>query len=494
MQKQHIYQETDAKRFALLCAFVVLLAWLAQGCAVGQNYKRPVINSPANFRNAPTVSTNSLADLQWWEVYQDETLSGLIRTALTNHHDLRIAITRVEQARAVAKQAKAQFLPQAGYEGDVSRGRNEFLGGPNPAGPTGARTGDAVFAALSASWEIDLWGRIRRLNESARSQFLATEEARRGVRLSLVAEVAQAYFELLELDRRLQIVNRSTESFKESERIFNQRFEAGGASKLDTSRAEAARASTAANVPDIERQIALKENQLSVLLGQNPGPIVHTAKLEEQVMPPDVPAGLPSGLLERRPDIRQAEQNLRSANAQVGVSVAEFFPRIGITTFMGKVSPELSAFTAGTANAWSALGTISGPLFQGGALVGQYREAKANHEEARLRYEQTALNAFREVADSLVTREKLEAIRLEQERAVKAYEQAVQLSMQRYTDGKAAYFEVLEAQQQLFPAENSLARTNLNRLLVIVQLYKALGGGWESDTSGKERADARFTK
>lgn len=494
MQKKYSNRSGAKVRFSGWIAATVCAAYLTPGCAVGPRYQRPNIDSPSNFRSAPaTVSTNSLADVQWWELYRDKTLSGLIRTALTNNHDLRIAVTRVEQSRAVAKQAKAQLLPHAGYEGDISRGRNEFLGSPNPAGPTGARTGDAAFAALSASWEVDLWGRIRRLNESARASFLATEEARRGVRISLVAEVAQAYFELLELDLRLQIAIRTTESFKESSRIFSQRFNAGGASKLDTSRAEAALASTAANVPDIERQILLKENQLSVLLGQNPGPIVHTSKLEEQILPPEVPAGLPSALLERRPDIRQAEQNLRSANAQVGVSVAEFFPKIGITTFMGKVSPELSAFSAGTANTWSALGSVSGPLFQGGALVGQYREAKAKCEEARLRYEQIALTAFRDVADSLVTREKLEGIRSEQERAVKAYTQAVQLSMQRYTDGKAAYFEVLEAQQQLLPAENSLARTDLNRLLVIVQLYKALGGGWLDDAS-TQRVEPRSAR
>lgn len=478
-------QKQQSKRFGLngpwekVLAVVGCITWLTQGCAVGPNYKRPGVNSPENFRNAPAdVSTNSLADLRWWELYKDETLKALIRTALTNNHDLRIAAARVEQSRAVAKQARAQFLPRVGYEGDLSRGRNEFLGTPNPAG-SGAHTGDSVYAALSASWEIDLWGRIRRLNESARASYLATEEARRGIRLSLIAEVASGYFELLELDRRLEIARRTTESFRESARIFNQRLEAGGASRLDTSRAQAALASTAANLPDIERQIVLKENLLSVLLGQNPSAITHTRKLEEQAIPPEVPAGLPSVLLERRPDIRQAEHDLQSANAQVGVSVAEFFPKIGITTFMGRVSPELSAFTAGTANAWSALGTVSGPLFQGGALVGQYRESKAKYGEARIRYEQSALNAFREVADSLVTREKLELIRSEQERAVHAYEQAVQLSMQRYVDGKAAYFEVLEAQQQLFPAENSLARTELNRRIVIVQLYKALGGGWD---------------
>jgi outer membrane protein, multidrug efflux system len=480
MNEQQSNRNAMKTRLAVVLASVGGAALLLPGCAVGPNYKRPTIHSPTNFRNASAdPSTNTLADVQWWELYKDETLNSLIRTALTNNHDLRIAIARVEQSRAIAGQAKAQFVPRVGYEGSASRGRNEFLGSANPPGPAGARTGDAAYGALNATWEIDLWGRIRRLNESARASFLASEEARRGVKLSLVAEVAQAYFELLELERRLQIANRTTDSFKESARIFSQRFEAGGASKLDTARAEAALASTAANVPDIERQIVIKENQISVLLGQNPGPITHNAKLDDQVLPPEVPAGLPSALLERRPDIRQAEQSLRSANAQIGVSVAEFFPKIGITTFMGKVSPELSAFTAGSANAWSAAASLSGPIFQGGALMGQYREAKAKREEARLRYEQTALNAFRDVADTLVTREKLEAIRTEQARAVKAYEQAVQLSLQRYTDGKAAYFEVLEAQQQLFPAENSLARTELNQLLVIVQLYKALGGGWE---------------
>lgn len=480
MEQEHFHRTKPRPGAVNVFAGAAGLAWLAYGCAVGPDYQRPTIHAPSQFRNgADGVSTNSLAELPWWDLYRDPVLSSLIRTALTNNHDLRIAVARVEQARSVASQAKAQLLPQVGYQGDLSRGRNEFLGNPNPAGPRGAHTGDAVFAALGASWEVDLWGRIRRLNESARASFLASEEARRGVQLSLVAQVAQAYFELLELDSRLEIAKRTTESFQESARIFNQRYEAGGASKLDTSRAEAALASTSANVPDIERQIVLKENQISVLLGLNPGPIARSANLKDEILPPDVPMGLPSALLERRPDLRQAEQNARAAKAQVGVSVAEFFPRIGLTTFMGKVSPELSAFSGGTANAWSAASTLSGPLFQGGALVGQYREARAKHQEAIIRYEQTALNAFQEVAGALVTREKLEQIRLDQERAVKAYQQAVQLSTQRYTDGKAAYYEVLEAQQQLFPAENALAQTDLNQLLVIVQLYKALGGGWQ---------------
>lgn len=471
-------------RFAtgVLGAFLVLT-----GCAVGPNYQRPTVSAPETFPHAsPSSSTRSLAETQWWEIFQDPTLAALIRRALTNNFDARIAIARVEEARHVAAQARSQLVPSVGYQGQLSRGRNGFLGNPNPAGPAGAHTGESVFAALSASWEIDLWGRLRRLNESAKASYLATEEARRTVSLSLVSAVAQAYFELLELDRLHEIARRTTQSFRESERVFRERFEAGSASRLDTARAEAAVASTAANVPDLERQTVLKEHELSLLLGQYPGPIERPAPLGVQQMPPEIPTGLPSTLLERRTDVREAEQYLRAANAQIGASVADFLPKLGITTFMGKVSPELSAFTAGTANAWSAAASLSGPMFQGGALIGRYREAKAKRDAAALQYQKTALNAFKEVADALVTREKLAGIRFEQERAVQAYNDAVSLSRQRYTDGKASYFEVLEAQQQLFPAENSLARTELNQLLVVVQLYKALGGGWEHPTADRQ--------
>ena len=223
----------------------------------------------------------------------------------------------------------------------------------------------------------------------------------------------------------------------------------------------------------------LKENQINVLLGRNPGPVERNATLLEQASPPEIPAGLPSALLERRPDIRQAEQNLRAANAQIGVAMANFFPQIGLTTLFGKVSPELSAFTAGTANLWAVAGTMTGPLFQGGTLVAQYRQAKAVWEEAKLTYEQTALNAFQEVSNALISRQKLAAARAQQARAVRAYEEAVQVSIKRYVSGKASYYEILQNQQNLFPAETTLARTELNQLLAIVQLYKALGGGWQ---------------
>jgi len=461
--------------------FVIGVGCLAffSGCAVGPNYKRPLVDSPGNFRSAPpVVNTNSFADLPWWDVYRDATLKALINAALTNNYDVRIAATRVEQARAISAQARSQFFPSVNYGGAVSRGRNEFLGSANP---NGGDTGDAAFAALSAAWEIDLWGRIRRLNESGRAQFLATEEARRGVMLSLVSDVALAYFELLELDLQLQIARRTAVAFEETLRIFNQRLEGGVASRLDTSRAEGALATTAAQVPEVERQIALKENQINVLLGRNPGPVARNTTLLQQAMPPEVPAGLPSALLERRPDILAAEQNLRSANALVGVSVAEFFPKIGLTTLLGKVSPEVSAFTGGGANAWSIAATAAGPLFQGGALRAQYRQAKAFWEQTKLEYEQKTLSALQEVSNALVSREKYAAARVQFDLGVTAYQEAVKLSIQRYLSGKASYFEVLEAQQLLFPAENSLARAELNQLLAIVQLYKSLGGGWNLD-------------
>jgi multidrug efflux system outer membrane protein len=234
-------------------------------------------------------------------------------------------------------------------------------------------------------------------------------------------------------------------------------------------------------VPEVERQIALKENQINVLLGRNPGPVARTSTLLQQAMPPEVPAGLPSALLERRPDILAAEQNLRSANALVGVSVAEFFPKLGLTALLGKVSPEISAFTAGTANAWSIAATAAGPLFQGGALRAQYRQSQAFWEQTKLEYEQTILGALQEVSNALVSREKYAVSRVQFDLGVTAYQAAVKLSTERYLAGKASYFEVLEAQQLLFPAENALARAELSQLLALVQLYKSLGGGWNLD-------------
>ena len=291
---------------------------------------------------------------------------------------------------------------------------------------------------------------------------------------------------MLELDKELEIASRTTNSFTESLRIFGRRVQGGTASALEASRAEAALADATAAIPAILDEISSTENQLGLLLGRVPGPIERSGLSLANMMTPDVPAGLPSSLLERRPDVREAEQLLRSANAQIGQSVAEFFPKIGLTALLGRVSPELSAFTLGSANAWGVAANASGPLFEGGRLVGQYRQAKAARDEAVLTYKQIALSALRDVSDALISRERLGEGRQQRARQVTALETAVKLSSERYVAGKASYYEVLEAQQQLFPAELSLARTERDELLAVVSLYKALGGGWEDEARGKQ--------
>jgi multidrug efflux system outer membrane protein len=474
----------DDVRRGILAA-VVSATLMLSGCAVGPNYVRPKVNAPADFRGAEGATQQaSYADLPWWEVFKDEQLKTLIKTALANNYDLAVAVSRVEQARQLANVARAQYFPAVGYSVGASDGKNEFLGSVIP----GPGTTKGAFLALgSAAWEADIWGRIRRLNESARAQYLSTEEARRGVMLTLTSDVAQAYFELLGLELQLQIAKDTTTSFSDTLKLFTQRYEGGVASKLDTSRAEAAQAAAAAAIPEFERQIALKENQISVLLGANPQSIVHTVKLLDEVVPPDIPVGLPSALLERRPDVLAAEQQVRAANAQVGVAIANFFPQFGLTALVGQASTPLSQLTAGTANVWSVAGNFAGPIYEGGALRAQKRQAVAAWQQSKLQYEQTALNAFTDVSNALLSRLKFELIRAEQARSVAAYQEAVTVSLQRYNAGKASYFEVLDAQLQLYPEQNALAQTELNRRVIFVQLYLALGGGWnlkDSDWMG----------
>jgi outer membrane protein, multidrug efflux system len=465
----------ETRRIARALTAISLLALSA--CSVGPNYKRPPVAAPAVFRGQEGAAEQaSIADLPWWEVFRDPSLADLIKTALTNNYDLREAVQRIEQARAVGVQVRSAFFPQVGYEGDASRGKNAIAG--RPASTLG-KTVDAFAGLLNASWEIDLWGRIRRSDEAARAQILASEEAKRGVMLSLVSDVAQAYFELLELDLQLEIARRTTESFRDSLDIFRRRLEGGVASRLETARAAASLAQTAATVPNLERLIVLKENQINLLLGREPAPVTRGLPLTAQSSPPEIPAGLPSDLLERRPDVRQAEQNLVAANARIGVAVADFFPRLDLTGLLGFASPALSSITSGRNRVWSAAASLAGPIFQGGRLVGQYRQFEAEWEETRLRYEQTAINAFHEVSNALVSRQKLIDVRTEQAIAVESLRESVSVSTQRYIAGLSSYFEVLEAQQQLFPAENSLAQTQLEQLVAIVDLYRALGGGWK---------------
>jgi multidrug efflux system outer membrane protein len=421
------------------------------------------------------TGTNSFANLPWWQVFHDDTLQNLIRTALTNNYDVRIAVTRVAQARAAAAEARSQFFPQLNYEGFAGAGKNVSDNLPSPTGAEGNLFGGDA----NASWEIDLWGRIRRLNESARAQFLASKEARRDVTISLVAQVAQAYFQLLALDQQLAIARQSTNSYGESLKLFDEQLRGGVASKLETSSAEALMDSAAAMIPELEQQTALQENQLSVLLGQNPAAILRGKVSLEKQMPPEIPAGLPSALLERRPDIREAEQQLRSANAQIGVAKANFFPQLNLTGLFGKASTELSTFASGGEAAWSIAAGLTGPLFHGGQIRAQYAQARAARDQAALQYQAAVLNALQEVSSALISRETFARARVQQARAVDAYQEAVKISLERYRLGSVAYDVVLQEQQLLFPAENSLVQVQLNQLLAVVQLYRALGGGWE---------------
>ncbi len=471
----------------LLCVTTLSLA----GCAVGPNYKRPPVNAPTGFRDvAEQASSNSLADLSWWSVFKDPNLQNLVRIALTNNFDLRITLARVDQARALQAQARSQFLPQVGYVGEANRGRNEFLDTPTP---NGGQTKSSFLGGFNALWEIDLWGRVRRMNEAARANLMATQEGHRAIMISIVSGVAKAYFELLELDDQLAIAERTRDSYKHTYKLFDDQHAGGLASKLELSRAKLALASVSANIPEIERQIALKENEINALLGRNPGPVPRTSTLSTQEMPLEIPVGLPSTLLERRPDVRAAEQQVRAANAGIGVAVGDFLPRIGLTTFYGGTSTELHNLVSSGANVWSAAASAAGPLFTGGRLTGRYREAKAVCEEAKLQYQDTALNAFREVSDALISRRRFDEERAEQTEAVNAGRDAVAVATDRYQEGKASYYEVLEAQQQLFPAENALSQIEVERRLAVVQLYKALGGGWSLKNSDWLGANAQIS-
>jgi multidrug efflux system outer membrane protein len=467
-------------RFFRITLFWVIGVWMIiAGCAVGPNYKRPQTGVPPAFRDQLDSSTNSLGDLPWSNVFQDDSLQNLIRTALTNNYDLRIAVTRVEQAQAIAAEARSQFFPQVTYQGLAERGKNAANGFPTAT----RHTTNDFFAVANASWEIDLWGRIRRLNEAARAQFLASREAQRDVRISIISQTAQAYFQLLALDADLRIAEDATNAFSQTLKLFNDQLRYGVASRLETSAAQANEATAAAEIPELKRQIVVQEDEINVLLGKYLGPVRREDSSLEKLSIPDVPVGLPSALLERRPDIREAEQELRAANAQIGVVVASFFPQLSLTGMFGQVSPELSMFTGGAANAWSVAAGVTGPLFQGGQLTAQYRQAKAAREQFRLQYEQIVLNGFREVSDALLSHQYYAEERLANEQAVAAYKDAVDVAIQRFRLGQASYYEVLQEQQQLYPAEDALVATGLNQFLSMVQLYQALGGGWDSKDS-----------
>ncbi len=458
------------KKLAATLVGLVLLA----GCAVGPNYKQPPVTVPDQYREVqgPPAPAASLADQPWWEVFHDPKLQELIDEALASGYDVQLAAWRVEEARARAGIARSEFWPQIFYGGQWSRGQQSSF-----APPFTHTTQDLHSVNVNFGWEVDLWGRVRRSNEAAKAQYLASEEARKGVMLSLVSEVAVTYFQLRELDEELAISKNTVDAFQQTFDLFQRKLNEGAASALQTSYASAARYQVASQIPDIERQIEATENQLNFLLGRNPASIPRGLDLASQPMPPDVPAGLPSTLLQRRPDVRQAEQQLISANALVGVATANFFPTISLTGLFGGVSPEVSnLFPEG--RTWSIAAGLFGPLFQGGRLISQYDVAYAQWQQSRVAYEQTVTGAFSETTTVLYAREKLASSVAELERTVGDYREMVRLTNLRYDSGLSNYFEVLYAMQQLYPAEIVLARQRLNLLVDYVNIYKALGGGW----------------
>jgi len=443
---------------------------------MGPNYKRPQVAAPEQFRGVPKpADPASLADRPWWEIFADPNLQALIDEALAEGFDVRIAAARVEQNRSNAGIARSGLFPQVGGTGQWQRGRESTYTYPYGQKPVS----EGYSAQFQLSWELDVWGRLRRLNEAGRAKYLGSIEAQRGVLLSLVADVASGYYTLCELDKELEIAKDTQRAYQSIYDLFNLQLQGGTASALQTASAEGALGSVAASVPSLEAQISAQENLLSVLLGRMPGPIIRSKLPSLVELPLEVPAGLPSALLERRPDILEAEQALVAANANIGASKASMFPTLSLTGIFGGVSPQVNDLF-GRGQTWSIVPGLFQPIFYGGKFWFQVQAAKAIYGESLAQYEQAVTAAFGETATALVTHLKLVEAEKQQARSVAAYAEAVRVSNQRYTAGLSSYYEVLEAQQDLYPAQVTLAKLRFQRLNNFVTLYKALGGGWQN--------------
>ncbi|MGE0193867.1 MAG: efflux transporter outer membrane subunit [Planctomycetota bacterium] len=464
----------------------VLVAALALACgcrAVGPDYVRPAVPVPPQFRDAAAAAPTgagpsgpSLADLPWWQAFQDPALQGLLRDGLAGNEDLRAALARVAEARARVGVAASERYPQidAGVSATRDRASRDLLS-------EGSRTTSTYRGTVSASWELDLWGRVRRGEEAALADWMASEEGRRSVVVTLVGDIAEAYFDLRELDEELAIARETRDTREKTLELFTQRIGEGVSSRLETSQAEADFAFAAATIPDLERRITQQENLLSFLVGRTPGPVPRGRSLGAAALPPVLPTGLPATLLERRPDVRAAEAEVIAANARVGVAVAEFFPRLDLLALVGLGTQELSGLSADGSSFASVGGSLLAPIFQGGRLAGNRDAALARRDEAVARFRRAAQNAFRDVADQLAAVKGARDARVQQERQVAALGQALELSSSRFSNGLAAYFEVLDAQRTLFPARLALARTKRDQYVALVRLYRALGGGWCSE-------------
>jgi multidrug efflux system outer membrane protein len=444
---------------------------------VGPNYHRPSVQTPAAYRdlsqNAPSqAQATSFADLPWWQVFEDPQLQELIRTALKQNYDLQIATERINAARATVAITRSSLFPQVG-------GNANFSGGQEGTFQTKS---NFLTLTADAAFQLDLFGKLRRATEASRAQLLATQDAQQTVILTLVSDVASDYFALLELDLQLQITDETIKTQQDSVKLTKFRVEHGVATKLDVLQAQQVLDTANATVPDLERLIAQEEDAISILLGNYPQGVKRGRPLVEQPLPPEVPPGLPSTLVERRPDIRQAEQNLVAANAEIGVAKAEFFPQISLTGSGGGSFGRSSAFSALMASQlgiWAYGAQLSQPIFTGGALTGNLKYAKSQDAQALLAYRQAIQVAFGEVSDALIGYEKLHEVRLRQEDTVADLVESVRLSVMRYRGGTTTYLEVLDGQRSLFNAELTLAQARGSEYQSLVQLYRTLGGGWQ---------------
>ncbi|MGD8617915.1 MAG: efflux transporter outer membrane subunit [Gammaproteobacteria bacterium] len=458
------------------CRILLPVLFALSGCAaVGPDYVRPEIDSPETWR-VDYAAAADVANTRWWKQFDDPVLNQLIDTALRENKDVRIAAARVEEFAARLDITRSGFYPQIGYNGQASRNRasREAFGGV----PAGSDRGYNDYSAtLSAGWELDLWGRIRRATEASRADLLAQDENRRTVILSLVSAVANTYVTLRQLDRQLEVSQDTLATRAEALRLFKLKFRGGVISELELAQVKVEYEQAAAAIPPIERRIALTENALSVLLGHNPGSIPRGKRIDALVLPP-VPAGTPSSLLENRPDIRAAEQNLVAANARIGVARAQYFPTISLTGLFGYVSEELDNLLQNSANVWSLGGSALGPIFTGGAITGQVRASEAVQRQALVAYLQTVQTAFRDVDDALVNVQKSREQLAAEGRRVQALRDYAHLARLRYDEGYASYIEVLDAQRSLFDAELQYVSVRGDVYTSLVNTYKAMGGGW----------------
>jgi multidrug efflux system outer membrane protein len=468
-----------ASYIAIAVAAVVLA-----GCTVGPNYKRPQVAVPPTFR-APVPlleqQAASLADLKWFEVFHDDRLQQLIHTALVENYDLQDAVARVQEARANLGIVRSNQLPQLEAAGALELTRlsrdGQFPLPPSFVSNQNRNWGQVSLSLLS--FEIDLWGRLRRSTEAARATLLNAEENRRAIASTLVSEVAADYFQLLELDYELEISQRTLTTRRESLRLVRERHGGGVATRLDLRQAEQLVSSAAESIPALQRQIEQTENRIALLLGRNPEGVARGRSLIEQAVPPEVPPGLPSALLDRRPDIRGAEQALIAANANIGVAKAAYFPQISLSGALGGQSSNLANLFSGPNRVWSFVPQITQPIFTGGRLKSTVRVAETERDRAQISYQRSIQTAFGEVSDALIAHQRTHESRLEQETLVTALEDRKDLAYMRYRGGVDTQLNALDADRDLFQAELTLAQIRYAELLSVVQLYKALGGGWQ---------------